>query len=62
MARVRGRDSQVVGGILDHSIRGPPSLPYHLYFIVGLAEGDPPTTSISFPLIYVLIAPEKISV
>jgi hypothetical protein len=45
MVRTHNRDSHVVGGILDHSIRGPPPLPYHLGDIIGLAEGGLPTMS-----------------
>jgi hypothetical protein len=34
------RGSHAVGGMLNHNIRGPPPLSYHLGFIFGLAEGD----------------------
>jgi hypothetical protein len=32
------RDSHTGGGMLDHTIRGSPPLPYHLSFIVGLVS------------------------
>jgi hypothetical protein len=41
MARIRGCDSHARGEMLDYSIRGPLSLPYHLSLMVGLAEEVP---------------------
>jgi hypothetical protein len=40
MASARSRDSHIGGGILDHSIRGPSPLLYHLSFMVELARGS----------------------
>jgi hypothetical protein len=39
MARAYGLDSGTEGGMLDHKIRSPPSLPYHLDFMVGFDRG-----------------------
>jgi hypothetical protein len=39
MARAYGLDSHTEGGMLDHKIRSPPSLPYHLDFMVGFDRG-----------------------
>jgi hypothetical protein len=32
------RDSHAEGEMLDHIIRGPPPLPYHMGFMVGLVR------------------------
>jgi hypothetical protein len=39
MARAYGLDSHTEGGMLDHKIRSPSSLPYHLDFMVGFDRG-----------------------
>jgi hypothetical protein len=39
MGRTRDRDSHTRGRMLDYSIRAPSPLPYHMGYMVGLAEG-----------------------
>jgi hypothetical protein len=41
MAQARGNDSHAGGGMLDYNIRAPSPFPYHLGFMVGLAEEGP---------------------
>jgi hypothetical protein len=38
MVKARGRDSHERGGMLDHSIRTPHPISYHLDFMVGLVK------------------------
>jgi hypothetical protein len=52
MTRARGCDLHAGEGMLDHSIRDPSPLPYHLSFMVELARRGRLATCTGLPFIF----------